>query len=252
MMLNIAQIIELVAVLFITGAIKGSIGFGMAPLAVPLLSPVIGVKSAVALLNMPVLISSIQLCIMQKSFILPLKKYWKLIAFQGIGVMLGTSFLTIADAKLVSLALGLCILFFIFIPFIQRMAPKIHMPPLYSEPIVGGVGGVLGGATSIFGPFIAAYLSGRENTKDGVAKAINVSILIGSLIAAILFHENGQLEFIGIEASVLSFIPVGLGVWAGSKFRDHVSDKLYLIAIKILLAAISIALIAEYFLQYLA
>ncbi|KVU35796.1 hypothetical protein WK65_24600 [Burkholderia ubonensis] len=248
MSLNIAQISELIVILFITGTIKGSIGFGMAPLAVPLLSPVIGVKSAVALLNMPVLISSVQLCIMQKSFISPLKKYWKLVIFQGMGVILGTSFLTAADARLVSLALGLCILFFISTPFIQRIAPKIHMPPLYSEPIVGGVGGVLGGATSIFGSFIAAYISSRENTKDSVARAINAITLMGSLIAAILFRENGQLEFISIESSVLTLIPVGLGVWAGTKFRDYVSDKLYLIAIKILLAIISTSLIAEYFL----
>ncbi|KVU96518.1 sulfite exporter TauE/SafE family protein [Burkholderia ubonensis] len=248
MSLNIAQISELIVILFITGAIKGSIGFGMAPLAVPLLSPVIGVKSAVALLNMPVLISSVQLCIMQKSFISPLKKYWKLVIFQGMGVILGTSFLTAADARLVSLALGLCILFFISTPFIQRIAPKIHMPPLYSEPIVGGVGGVLGGATSIFGSFIAAYISSRENTKDSVARAINVITLMGSLIAAILFRENGQLEFISIESSVLTFIPVGLGVWAGTKFRDYVSDKFYLIAIKILLTIISTSLIAKYFL----
>ncbi|KWC68725.1 sulfite exporter TauE/SafE family protein [Burkholderia ubonensis] len=248
MSLNIAQISELVVILFITGAIKGSIGFGMAPLAVPLLSPVIGVKSAVALLNMPVLISSVQLCIMQKSFISPLKKYWKLVIFQGMGVILGTSFLTAADARLVSLVLGLCILLFISTPFIHRIAPKIHMPPLYSEPIVGGVGGVLGGATSIFGSFIAAYISSRENTKDSVARAINVITLMGSLIAAILFRENGQLEFISIESSVLTFIPVGLGVWAGTKFRDYVSDKLYLIAIKILLTIISTSLIAEYFL----
>ncbi|KVD68799.1 TSUP family transporter [Burkholderia ubonensis] len=248
MSLNIAQISELVVILFITGAVKGSIGFGMAPLAVPLLSPVIGVKSAVALLNMPVLISSVQLCIMQKSFISPLKKYWKLVIFQGMGVILGTSFLTAADARLVSLTLGLCILFFISTPFIQRIAPKIHMPPLYSEPIVGGVGGVLGGATSIFGSFIAAYISSRENTKDSVARAINVITLMGSLIAAILFRENGQLEFISIESSVLTFIPVGLGVWSGTKFRDYVSDKLYLIAIKILLTVISTSLIVEYFL----
>ncbi|KVZ18985.1 hypothetical protein WL13_09395 [Burkholderia ubonensis] len=197
---------------------------------------------------MPVLISSVQLCIMQKSFISPLKKYWKLVIFQGMGVILGTSFLTAADARFVSLALGLCILFFISTPFIQRIAPKIYMPPLYSEPIVGGVGGVLGGATSIFGSFIAAYISSRENTKDSVARAINVITLMGSLIAAILFRENGQLEFISIESSVLTFIPVSLGVWAGTKFRDYVSDKLYLIAIKILLTIISTSLIAEYFL----
>ncbi|KWI75068.1 hypothetical protein WM07_05420 [Burkholderia ubonensis] len=167
-----------------------------------------------------------------------------MVIFQGMGVILGTSFLTAADARLVFLALGLCILFFISTPFIQRIAPKIHMPPLYSEPIVGGV---LGGATSIFGSFIAAYISSRENTKDSVARAINVITLMGSLIAAILFRENGQLEFISIESSVLTFIPVSLGVWAGTKFRDYVSDKLYLIAIKILLTIISTSLIAEYF-----
>jgi uncharacterized membrane protein YfcA len=88
----------------------------------------------------------------------------------------------------------------------------------------GLFGGLLGGISTAFGPPLIMYLSALRLPKVEFVAAIGAIWTFASLMLIVAFHQSGIL--VGERAwwSVAACIPVGVGLWLGSRLRDHIAQ----------------------------
>src|ERR1051325_860836 len=144
------------AVVLAAAFIKGAIGFGFPSLATPLLSLVVDVKSAVAVLILPNIgMDGIQF-LRRGAPLATVRRFGTLLLSGAVGIVLGTRVLTLLSPRAATLTLLL------FVPLnAPGLAPKIppHWEPWLS-PVAGLVAGVIGGVTNSPATALVLYFQG--------------------------------------------------------------------------------------------
>ena len=96
--------------LFGGGLVKGAIGIGLPLVAAPALATLLGVKQAVAVLSLPVLIANIWQAWHGGHHAEVLRRFWPLIVALAVGVAASTQLLARLDADLLFLVLGAAVI----------------------------------------------------------------------------------------------------------------------------------------------
>ena len=148
--------IIILSIVFISGVVKGTTGFGFALFSLPLLAHFIPIKTLIPLLTMFNLFSSIQIIIQSKG--LKLNKRILLLSFTGIiGVFMGTAILKYLDDYWLK---TLCAIILILLSFLFLTGYRFKVRKLRRGfSIAGLISGFLGGSMSVSGPPLALFLT---------------------------------------------------------------------------------------------
>lgn len=166
-------------VIFIASFVQGLSGFGFALLAVPLLTLIIGVKSAVTL----TVICSLFVTLYN---FMKLSKYFtigtikELIAGSLVGVPLGAYFLRETHAETVEFMLAGIILGFVMLSSFKLVKFK-GMSDKWGY-VFGLIAGICGGAVSISGPPVLIYSYMKDWEKEKFKGAIAAYFFISGII----------------------------------------------------------------------
>ncbi|MBN1180998.1 MAG: sulfite exporter TauE/SafE family protein [Bacteroidales bacterium] len=143
-------------VVFISGIVKGTTGFGFALFSLPLLAHFIPIKTLIPLLTLFNLFSSIQIIVLSKG--LKLNKRILLLSFTGIiGVFLGTVMLKYMHEFWLKTVCAV-VLVILSILFLTGFRFKVHKLRRGFS-IAGFISGFLGGSMSVSGPPLALFLT---------------------------------------------------------------------------------------------
>src|SRR4051812_49184259 len=99
-------------ILFVSGMVKGAIGFGLPLVAVPFLTVIHSVDRTLAIMSIPVVASSVQLAFSGGRFLEISGKYLWMLGLLFVGVFLGVAVLDSVPAKAVYFFLGVTIIGF--------------------------------------------------------------------------------------------------------------------------------------------
>ncbi len=212
------------AILLLAGTVKGLLGVGYPMLAVPLLATYAGVREAILLLIVPIIVMNIWQMRQGGGFRPTLRRFWPLLLTACIGIGLGTRALFSGDPALFAGIMGGVVCVF---AVLNLTAPRIRLPAgreALFGPFAGLIAGLLGGISGFFGPVLIIYLGALDLTRDVFVRAVSLAILVpsGAWLAALM--AEGVLDGRAAVISTFALAPSVAGMAVGIRLRRHVSE----------------------------
>lgn len=237
-----ALVVAALAVL-LAAVVKGTIGIGFPTLATPLLTLVIDVKTAVALLILPNIVMDAIQFTRQGVPLATMRRLASLIVFGALGTVLGTRLLVDLPAHVVLLILGVFLLVFVALN-VARMSPRIPAGwEPWVAPVAGLVAGVLGGVTNVPGTPLAVYFYALGMEKRDFIRAVAFTFLVYKLV------QLGAVAYYGLLTWRLLLVSAGLtgvavaGFAGGLLVQDRLEQRAFNRLILIFLAGLGLWLV---------
>jgi uncharacterized membrane protein YfcA len=209
------------------GCVKGVIGMGLPMVSLALLVATVGLKSAMALLLVPTIVTNIWQALVGGHFWIIFKRLWLFFVASMLAVWPGVMVLARVDARWLSLLLGLLIIFYAVV----NLRSRPLLLPVTHEGSVGFVCGVGNGLiTGMTGSSVfpgVAYLQSIGLTRDQLIQAMGILFTLS--IVALGVAMGGQrllsLELMALSSAAL--LPALLGMHLGQRLRRRLSEKAF-------------------------
>ena len=227
------------------GLVKGAVGLGAPLVAVPVLAAIYGVKTAIAVMTVPLIVSNIWQIWTYRATIEG-RAMLKLLLVGCIGgVVLGTLLLGLLPEAWLAFFLALMLFVYLALALAkpswmlaQPLAQKLALP-------IGLVTGTLQGAAGLSTPvgatFIHAQRLGRE-AQVFAASAMFFTLSTTQIIALV------GIEVMTVELaafSVAALVPIMLGVWLGQYLGARVGRKTFERLTLAVILAVALGLLAQ-------
>jgi len=217
-----------VTVVFLAGGIvKGVISLGLPLIALPLLTLIVDIKSAITLLMVPMILSNV-LQAVEGGGTLPLvRRFTPLLIALVAGTMIGTALFAALDTHVLQLTIGPLAIVFATVSYLY---PNFAVPS-HSErwlgPTIGFLSGIIGGMTTFFGPVLAGYVVGLQLGRDVFVKSIAIVYVLAATFLTIGGITHGYATPTLLTLSCLGLIPVFLGMRVGRLIRHRCDPELF-------------------------
>ena len=223
------------------GLIKGTLGFGMPMVALPIIAFVIPATTAMIILCAPILLTNF----LQIKFKQGVSSYrfLPMILSLIIGLLVGARLILEINLNTITQIIAISI---IFAALINCFGFKIQNPKKSRErvitSIIGFASGILGGLSTFYGPPMLAYLVASDLPKEKFVRTVSVMYFIGS------FPLYGSLIYYGfatkqdIIMSVFLILPAFISQQIGTRIRDKINQKQFRICILVTLIILGISL----------
>jgi len=213
--------------LAIAGVVKGLIGIGIPMVSIALLSLAISVPQAVVLLPVPILVTNAWQSTTGGYFLNTARRFWPLLSAMIVGTVIGGHMLATVETRTLQMIIGATLVAF---AALNLSNPRLSLPAKVQPgagALAGGLGGVLGGMSTLFGPPILMFLVALELHKDEfVGTVTTIYLIAGAVLIIVLagFRVMGAAEF---GWSALATLPLFAGMLAGQKLRHRISQALF-------------------------
>jgi hypothetical protein len=211
--------------LFLGGAVKGVAGLGLPLVAIPLLAWAVGLKTAVALVVVPMFGSNFVQSFQGGLFLANLRRFWVLALTVLVFALIGAHLLVSVPSQMLELVLGLALM---VLPLLIHYSPALIVTERqrrWADPLVGAVAGVLGGIAAYYGPPLMLYLMGMRLAKDEFVSAISLLYWIAAVGILVGVYTAGAASLGMLGLSVLMLVPTGLGMWLGQRLQMRLSER---------------------------
>lgn len=213
--------------LFCAGIIKGTTGLGYASCALPFLVPVVGLKSAIALVVIPALASNLQIVATTAHFRETLSRFGILYAAMIPGIGVGLLALTTFDPEHTTKLLGLVIILYAGMSLAQpnfalgtKASGELMLP-------VGLANGFLTGFTGSQVMPLLPYVMSLHLDTERTVQAVNLAVTIASLVLTVGLFATGIITFGNAHFAAAALIPALIGVAIGTKLRSHIPKSFF-------------------------
>lgn len=207
------------------GLVKGIISIGLPLVALPLLTFVVDIKTAIALLMVPLIVSNLLQAVEGKGTVALLRRFWPLLLSLAVGTLIGTALFAALDVHTLELTIGPVVIVFAMVSYLH---PNFAVPA-HSErwlgPVIGFASGVLGGMTTFFGPLLAAYAIGLRLGRDVFVKGISMIYVCAALFLTFGGIVQGYAGPTLLLLSCVGMIPVYLGMRMGTRIRHRIDPE---------------------------
>lgn len=213
---------------FIAGAVKGVIGQALPSVALALLTIVVGLKPALAMLLAPTFVTNVWQALQGSALVAILKRVWSLLLAACVGVWLGVGVLAAADARIMTAVMGLVLAGY---GVFGLTRPRLPKPPPQHEfwmaPAFGIVNGVLAGMTGSLALPGVPYMQALGFDKNTLVQGMGLLFTICSLMMAVAMSDQRLLTMELAGASTAGVIPALIGMWAGQQVRHRLSEETF-------------------------
>ena len=223
------------------GLIKGTLGFGMPMVALPIIAFIIPATTAMIILCAPILLTNF----LQIKFKQGISSYrfLPMILCLIIGLLVGARLILEINLNTITQIIAISI---VFAALINCFGFKIQNPKKSRErvitSIIGFGSGILGGLSTFYGPPMLAYLVASDLPKEKFVRTVSVMYFVGS------FPLYGSLIYYGfatkqdIIMSVFLILPAFISQQIGTRIRDKINQKQFRICILVTLIILGISL----------
>ena len=209
---------------FVGGAVKGVAALGLPLVSIPLLAWAVGLKTAVALLVVPMIGSNVVQSFQGGLFLANLRRFRVLALTILVFSLIGARLLVALPQRVLTGALGVSL---VVLPLAIHLRPALVVTERqrrWADPLMGAVAGLLGGVAAYYGPPIMLYLMSLRLAKDEFVSAISLLYWIAALGIFVGVYSSGAADLRTLGLSVLMLVPVGLGMWLGQRVQVRLSE----------------------------
>ena len=238
-------VIVIILAVMAGGLIKGTIGFGMPMVALPLIAFAVPVTTAMILLCAPIFLTNF----LQIKFKQGISSYrfFPMFLFLAVGLIIGARLILEINLNTITQIIAILI---IFAAVVNCFGFKINnnINKKYERimtSIIGFGSGILGGLSTVYGPPMLAYLVAVDLPKEKFVRTVSTMYFIGS------FPLYGSLIYYGFATkqdlimSLLLIIPALIAQQIGTKIRDKINQKQFRNCILVTLVILGVMLFAK-------
>ena len=215
------------ATFFLGGAVKGIIGLGLPAVAVGLLTVVIGLPQAMALLLIPAFVTNLWQAFDGGNARAVFMRVWPFLMLATITVWPGTWALTRINISLLSGLLGVLLMAYAGLSIIGLRLSIPRSKETAVGVVVGAVNGVLSGMTGAFNFPSVLYLQALGLPRDMLIQAMGMLFALSTIALGL---SLGAGSLLSVELGVLSaaaLIPSFAGLLAGRIIRRRLSESVF-------------------------
>ena len=226
------------------GLVKGTLGFGMPMVALPIIAFVLPATTAMMLLCAPILLTNF----LQIKFKKGVSSYRFLPMFASliIGLIIGARLILEININTITQIIALSIIFAALVNCFGIKIENINKSWEKTITILIGFGsGILGGLSTFYGPPMLAYLVAANLPKEKFIRTVSTMYFIGS------FPLYGSLIYYGFATkqdlivSVALIIPAFIAQQLGTKIRDKINQKQFRICVLTTLIVLGFSLLIK-------
>lgn len=200
------------AVIFAAACTRSAIGFGDALLAMPLLTLLLGIRTATPLVALAGLVMS-GVILLGSWRAVDVASAWRLVLASWLGIPLGLWLLRSAPAPLVTGGLGLFLMIFSGYSLAQPKLPEVRRFPWLW--LCGGLSGALGAAYNTNGPPIVLYGALRRWPAQRFRATLQGYFLPAYAAVAFSHALSGLWSGELLRLAGLGLLPLLGGLWIG-------------------------------------
>lgn len=228
-------------VLLLASFVQGSVGFGVALIAVPLMSLYLAPQEAVPLMSLlAATLSLVMLTRYRQAF--NWRATVRLTAGSLFGIPIGVFLLRRLDGDVVITILGVIVMAYALYALSNMRLPELKRP--FFGYIFGFFGGILSGAYNTGGPPIIIYGNCRRWEPSAFKGNLQGYFLINSSIVVLTHWAMGNYNSIILQRYLFAvpavFVGLGLGFWLDGRLNPILFRKLVLILLFMLGTALLI------------
>ena len=178
---DLASIATVALAFAFAGIVKGVVGLGLPLAAIAVLTISMGLREAVPLIIVPVLITNAWQMTRGGMPVQLFGRFWTMIVPLGIGAWLGTVLLFVIDESLVGALLGVVIIVY---SLVNIFAVRFRIPPGHEarySPGVGLLSGLLTGLTGSVGGPVAIYFQALGLDRETFLRAASLAFFLSAL-----------------------------------------------------------------------
>lgn len=231
----------------LSSVVKGVTGFGALLIAVPVMSIVLEPATAIALTSGSVLVSNLWQLHDSGCATWALRRFWSLLLVLLPATVIGSQFLALVDARLSGGVIGVIVVLYCVsrvFPLGLSIAPDRQR---FTDPLVGAVVGLIGGATILSGSVLITYLLALKLKKNEFVGAIALMYLVNSIPIYLTLSYFGFYSLEELVVSAALIVPALLGFSLGRRIRDRVSQVRFDQIVTVMLSAIGLMLLYRAF-----
>lgn len=209
------------------GFVKGVASFGLPTIAIPILTFVLPLPLAIAIMVIPMFVSNLYQMRASGHFMISLKRHWPLIAAMLLALIISIPVLKSMNAELLLMIAGTTLLVITFLDWRGITLPDLHQKERYVGPVIGAVGGLIGGVTSFFGILPIFYLVALKIPKEQFISAVSLVLLSGSSVMLIGLN---RLEILTPDVAIYALIgmaPLFASMKLGTMLRHRISQEVF-------------------------
>lgn len=231
-------LVIILAVYLLAGFVKGVVGMGLPLVSVGLLTAIIGLQPAVALLVVPAMLTNIWQGFTGKDTVRLFRRFWPLFIPTMIFTWPGTIALKHLEVSYLSGLLGVLLIIY---TMLSLMRVTFDVPPRWERPlnpVIGAVSGVLAGLTGAFSVPGVVYLQSTRLSREELVQAMGMIFTLAAIGMSISLSEQNLLTADLLLVSAIAVIPAVVGMAVGTRIRKRTSEKsfrrIFLIALGVL------------------
>ena len=212
---------------FLAGFIKGMVGFGLPVVILALLVPTLGLKTAIALVIVPAVITNIWQAFVGGHFREIVGRIWPMLLLGCVFIWIGVGFLAGADARLAAGVLGVLLASYAVFSLTQAQLKPPANWEVWLTPLVGVLSGFAYGYTgSLMIPGVI-YLQALGFNKNMLVQSLGITFLVMTSVLGLSLSSHSLMPTETALLSAASLVPTAIGMVVGQRYRHRVSEDLF-------------------------
>lgn len=218
----------IIAMTFVAaGLVKGVIGLGLPTITLAVLTVVLDLPQAMALLLIPSFVTNLWQGVVGGNLMMILKRLWPFLAPAVLLVWAGAQVFAEADHRLMTLLLGALVALYAALNLagVRLSISKAQEP--WAGPVLGAANGVLTGMTGSFVVPGVLFLQAIGLPRDALVQAMGVLFTLSTAALAIALGGGGFLSADLGLVSLAGVVPALIGMVLGQQVRKRLSEALF-------------------------
>ena len=226
-MYDTLTIAAIASTFLLAGTVKGVIGLGLPTVSLAILTVLIDIPSAMALLLVPSFVTNFYQALVGGHGLMILRRLWPFMLMATATVWLGATALTRIDLSLLSTLLGLLITTYGAISLAGMRLAVRSSREVWLGPIAGAVNGILTGMTGSFVVPGVMFLQAIGLARDQLVQAMGILFTLSTLALGVVLEANSLLTLDQGQMSAAALVPALVGMVVGQRIRQLLSEQLF-------------------------
>ncbi len=224
---------------------KSVTGLGYPLVVIPILAPLTGIETAVAVVTLPNAAANVLVGWRTRHARADTRDMWMLSATSALGTVAGTFILVSAPERPLLIVLAAAVLLFVVRSLWFGDVSVSAEFGRRASPAVGLVAGVMQGSVGVSGPIIGSWLHAYRLPRDAYIFALSVLFLIAGAAQIASLASIGAYDADRLTAAAVGFGPVVAVLPVGEHLRARLSGAQFDRFVLVMLAAAGVTLVVR-------
>lgn len=240
--------ISLLLIFILAGFVKGVTGMGLPTVAMGLLGMFMPLPIAAALLVIPSFVTNVLQLFTGPSVMIIIRRLWLMMLLILAGTVAASSLIIRINPAWSAFGMGVALIVYAIFALVSPSFTVSQSGEKWLSPVIGGVTGVITGATGVFVMPAVPFLQSLRFSKDELVQALGLSFTFSTvaLAAGLYLHDAFRIEQFSL--SLMSILPALAGMWLGQKVRARISARRFRQCFLLFLIVLGMELISRPFL----